>query len=238
MHAAKAAPSIARGWRPGLTAEAHAELVDAVYVAATDPEGWTDVFAKVRRYMGGHGTMYERCVADPRSHRLALASLDPEFIALYNSYYNATNLWATSPKAGDRSLYVTEEVVDGPALERTEFFADWLRPQGLRHGLSCRVGGAGGRYLHLGLVRETKYGGYDADEVRFLESLTPHLRRAIEISHRLGAAEAQADAALDVLGRRGVATVLVDSRGVVHAANAAADELMRDGGGLTVRAGR
>ncbi|HUH10582.1 MAG TPA: hypothetical protein VLZ73_08535 [Brevundimonas sp.] len=227
-----------RGRERTLSFEAQAAFLDAIYAAAADPELWAEVFALVERHLGGFGTIYQRSTDDPRSHRLAAASLDPRFFELYNGYYNATNVWATSPKGGHLPLYETEDVIDGSALERTEFYADWLRPQGLKHGLSCRVGGGGGRSLHLGLVREPRFGVYDRGEIHFLRGLAPHLHRAVEISHRLGVAEGRADGSFEALGRLGVAAFLVDGRGVVQSINAAAERLLGEGCGLAVRAGR
>lgn len=224
--------------RRTLSSEVHAHFLDAIYAAAADPSRWAEVFALVERHMGGFGTIYERNVSDPQSHRLAAASLDPRFADLYNGYYNATNIWATSPKGGELPIYVTEEVIDGKALERTEFYGDWLRPQGLKHGLSCRVVGTGGRSLHLGLVREPRFGAYDSGEIQFLQSLAPHLQRAVEISERLGVAEGRANGSFEALGGLGVAAFLVDGRGVVQSVNAAAERLLGEGCGISVRAGR
>lgn len=72
------------------------QLIGDIYAAATDPAGWTRVFAKFQQAFSGHTALYERRHTTPETHQLLATDLDPDFVALYNGRYNALNVWATS----------------------------------------------------------------------------------------------------------------------------------------------
>ncbi|WP_176556345.1 helix-turn-helix transcriptional regulator [Rubellimicrobium rubrum] len=123
------------------------------------------------------------------------------------------------------------QILDRRDFERTEFYQDWARPQGMNTG-------AFGFFLpdrpakHRGwgvlmLVRDSRSDVFDQGEQQRLEALLPHVRRAVSAGLQLGSAMSERDAlaaALDRLAPRGA--LLVNAQGRVVFANAAAETLL------------
>jgi len=214
------------------------ELIGDIYSAATDSAGWSRVFAKFRQAFAGHTAVYTRLHAAPETHQLLATDLDPGFVRLYNGGYNALNVWATSPLNQAGSIVISEQIIPRGELERTEFYGDWLRPQRLKHALTCPLVRQEHRSLNLGLVRDDRRGEYGTADSRLLASLLPHLRRAIEIATRTEALALTRSASLDTLAADGSCLLVVGRGGEIHFASPEAEALLCEARVLTSRGRR
>jgi DNA-binding CsgD family transcriptional regulator len=130
------------------------------------------------------------------------------------------------------TVFVGPELVSDRDLLRSEFYVDFLRPQGFFHlmgTVALRTDDA------MGVVRVIRPHGapaFDQDDRRLLRQLTPHLRRSLVVHRQLGLAMARRAAATDVLDRFQVAVLLLDGRARVRASNRRADELLETQDGL------
>jgi DNA-binding CsgD family transcriptional regulator len=203
-------------------------LIGDIYASATDAAGWNQVFAKFQGAFSGHSAIYERLHASPETHQLLATDLDPEFVGLYNRRYNARNVWATSPLNQAAPVVVSERIIGTGDLERTEFYGDWLQPQRLKHALTCPLVRQDHRSLNLGLVRDGRRGGYEPEDVRLLESLLPHLRRAIEIGTRVETTALARQASLDMVTADGACLLIVSRSGEIHFASDDAERLLNE----------
>ena len=119
--------------------EAVADLLDAIYAAATDLSRWEEVAARTTRWFGGPCSIYLRPDAAPDATRLLASALDPDFRRSHDDYYARKNLWIIRDRGGESAIRNGDDVVEGEDLERSEYFGDWLEPQGLRHAVTCGV---------------------------------------------------------------------------------------------------
>lgn len=126
-------------------------------------------------------------------------------------------------------------MITGSQLERTEFYGDWLRPQHLKHAVTCPLLKQENRSINLGLVRDQKRGEYGAEDSRLLEYIVPHLRRSVEIATRVEEATLARDASLDVLSVAGAALMVIDPEGDICFASPEAETLITEKTVLTSR---
>lgn len=167
-------------------------LLERIYDAALDPAGWKSVLEQIAACCGGaHSTMYlfDR---EQESTRWGLhANTDPAYMASFAAYYGNLNPYplnaALEMQMGQLSLATS--LLSKDAVEATEYFNDWMRPQQIP---SDHFGAAlvnDDRRLIMLVVapaaslqerNRSRYG-------RQLMMLVPHLQRAIAINRQLDA---------------------------------------------------
>jgi PAS domain-containing protein len=126
-----------------------------------------------------------------------------------------------------------EAVCTDRELRRTEYFEDWLRPQGLGAG-GFGIIGTARRPVVLSFARSTSRGHLDTKEIGIARALVPHLSRALALSEhleRLVAEHAARSAALDQVG---VGVILVDAEARPLLLNRRAQTLLDGGDGITI----
>ena len=85
-----------------------------------------------------------------------------DFGQSYIDHFQSRNVWVTGSKATARTSAVlsSEQIVPVEELERTEFYADWMRPQKLKHGISCLLHAGQQCSYHLGIIRGPEFGAF------------------------------------------------------------------------------
>lgn len=209
-------------------------LVGRIYDAALDPALWPRfLVAFASAYPGGQGALYS---LDSRKASVVLASWDPAWTRAHNSYFHATNPWL--PKMRARPAGVTnaaEELLPMSEFRRSEYFNDFLRPQGIRTGVGATVFRKGDRIVGISVL----YGSEEteAHHHRRLSRLVPHLARAVEVNLALAGASFERRAAEAILNHLDHAAAVVDAEGSALLFNRKAEDLFaRDGAALALRA--
>ena len=157
---------------------------------------------------------------------------DPSWKRAYDEYYLARDVRRPHIRAlAPRTVYVGQELVADAELCRSEFYNDFLRPQGFFHVLGAVIVKEEGRIGVLRVLRPRSQ-PFGAEERAFLQRILPHLARALDVHQRLNAMRAERDANAEVLDRFGGGVVLLDRRGNLLAANRYAESLLRSADGL------
>src|SRR3546814_17418448 len=81
----------------------------------------------------------------------------------YASYYVSTNVWTaglSSLPAG--SIASGNDLLPKAEFERSEYYSDWLRPQGLYQGIGAILEHSNKRLTHLSVIRP--YGASDYNQ--------------------------------------------------------------------------
>lgn len=222
----------------GEIAAAQSELIESVYAAATDASRWKGFVDAVSNRFGGHTSLYIAERDDLSENRLLTSNYDPEFVRSYNARYCALNPLIVDRRFGAKPVQFGEDYLDTAELRRTEFHADWLKPQDLEHGLTCLMHAADGRAVNLGVMRSSARGPGTEIERVFMAGLRSHLRRSIEIAIRLGSLEAGSQATATLLESLALGALLVDELGRVVFMNGAAEHLLGEIGALHLAVGR
>ncbi len=167
---------------------------------------------------------------------LASAGIDPEFLASYGEYYGDRDPWLPSfVKLPKGKFLPTEARVPSSELVRTEFYNDWLRPQGFYHSFGGVLLREGDEVVLMGLPRRAAQAGYSNGDLNCLRVLAPHIERALQLETRLSQNGLEHRASLAALDHSAHGFVLVDDRMRVLTMNDAAHAIVASDDGLTVR---
>jgi DNA-binding NarL/FixJ family response regulator len=213
-------------------------IVNEIYAAVGDPAGWRLCLASICDLLGGSAAslLYH----DLREHQggIAASVIDPAAFEGYTKHFHRLDPWALKLRPAD---LVPGRVIRGNTLvphddfQRTEFYNDFGRGFGLTRTIVGVVDFVEGR-LTAGLTvnRSDAQPDFDEESERLLDTLVPHLRRALFLHQQLAGVDAERAALAEVLDRLRTAVVLVDAGGDVRLMNRAAEALIARRDGITV----
>lgn len=212
-----------------------ASLVDCVYRFATRLDGLTDITALI-----AHQTRSRSCAlilqhrADYSTHGGWYWGIDHVWAAAY-----VDRFFACDPTVEEHfripaeSAYASPLNRDNPAFRTSDFWRGFCEPQRLGYFAGAYSVLSDALALRLTVQGDVSRGQYNAQDLRVMESLLPHLRRAVEISREVSRLIRHAQALSSVLEQGRSALLLMDPEGRVLHANDAARAL--SGSGFTLR---
>ena len=219
-------------------------LVERVYDAALDPSAWP---AFLSAYAGASGSVTAGfSYGGPNGcGGSAWVNVDPAFLRDYNAYYGSINAYNASVRRlvenlGRRTpvVWIGQSLLADDALEKTEYYADFLRPHDLFHLCGAFLVREGLRIsAALSSYRPRRAGPFDRNAIRLAELLTPHVRRAIRIEEKLHGIRRENQAMLEAFDQLQSGVILLDARGRVVLVNRAAGQLLAARDGLTLDRG-
>lgn len=204
-------------------------LLERLYDAALYSQRWQDFLNALPRSFGGACGILHLCVGETRA--FINFGNDPEYEASYVEHFASVNPY---PARGfhalpiGKVLYATD-LVDAASVERTQFFNDWMKPQGISPDhMGVSLFNDQREVTLLSIAPHASVQGRERETYfRQLELLTPHLMRAVEINRAMAGARRSnliLGGTLDALGR---AVFVLNARGRLLDANARAEALMR-----------
>ncbi|MFE0754806.1 response regulator transcription factor [Inquilinus sp. NPDC058860] len=192
-------------------------LIAQAYDAALGRESWTALLAGLTELLGSDSAAALHPTGTPLPNDEAVRlRVDPGYVPLYNAHYHAT--WPVLPALPQLSagtVFVDRMLVPDAAFLRTEFYADYARPQGRHSGLYWIDVDQQGLAAHLSLWRTRRRRDWGDEEIRLLRHLGPHLGRAVAIGRRLAAAQPRLPAAIgpDIVAPRELDCLVWVARG-------------------------
>ena len=216
------------------------QLIELAYDATLQPEGWSAFLHEFRLAMrsdgallmfgDGGGSEAARDIRDSAWHTLTLARL-------YYDTFRAMNPLDYARMEPGR-LYGYEDFVPRAEFERSEYYRRYCTRTMNEHALVGCFGARGEALAWLNLSRGPAGGEYTRRERRLLQSLLPHLARALRICARLARADADYRRLRAQVDELGFATLLLDAGAGVTASNRAAQALLEANPGLRCANGR
>ena len=122
-------------------------------------------------------------------------------------------------------------------VEASPYIQQCWKPQGIVDGATYFLTHTSARFSALGLGRHERQGMFTERELEIAGLLLPHIRRAVTISNVLDARTIERSRMVEALDGLRCAVILSDERGALLHANRAAEEMLRAGSLVTVRAG-
>ena len=218
-------------------------LTEEIYDAAVGGMPWTVIGQSLSRLVGASSAWLT--VTGPQSGETDLlyrSHFPDDEIAAYRSHYHQIDLWTTrTAAAGVRAgphvppkARISGHLVPDAEYLRSEYYAEQGKRLGLRHclGTVIQLGSAG--VMPVGFHRPDGAEPFDAAEAHLLDCLLPHLRRAMQLRHRLNPGPSTASPALFALDALATAVVVVDADMRIVLANAAAEAIVSDRAGLRI----
>lgn len=207
-------------------------VIDELYGASLDANRWSDALASTVRLLGGLGGSIEFYAKQPtlQIQSCQVFGLSEEGAQLYANHYHKV-----CPRFGPTLASIPGEVRydylhhNEAAMERSEFYEDFLREDGLRYYISGTLENSHEVLGVFSIQRTPSQGHANEAEIELARTLLPHLRRAIAVSRRLSS-DAQTLASLMEVVTFGL--LIVDLEGRIEIANDVARGLLMEHPGL------
>jgi DNA-binding CsgD family transcriptional regulator/PAS domain-containing protein len=203
-------------------------LAGLIYDAPGRPDGWDAFLDRLAETLSATGPgLYVNEARTDLTLLSATRQIDAQWGRRYEAHFAPLDLRRRAIRTLPAdTVFLGPELVPDRELLRSEFYADFLRPQGFFHLL-------GSVALHsdeiigvLRVIRSRTAAPFDEADRALLRQLTPHVRRSVAVHRQLALASARHAAATDVLDRFQIGVLLLDGRGHVRAANRRAEQLL------------
>lgn len=214
-------------------------FVGRIYDAALEPGNWQSLVDELAEACSGTAAITTQDPLGVEANIAAANGIDLSFLRSYEIYYVSKRPWARQVgSVAVGAVFTPTTLINQHDFERTEYFNDWLKPQGIYHLCSSAVARYGDSATFLTLSRSRGTGDFGPVEMRLIRTLVPHLQRALELHRRLFTVTQQRDLLTRGLDGLGVGAILVDFDGRMGFANRIAETFLRRGDGLVLRHGR
>ncbi len=209
-------------------------LTEDIYEAATGGMPWEPVGEGLMRLVGaGTASLMAGTFVQGRAEILCHNNIPLDAVHQYLSHHSTADLWtaraiaaaARRPAEGLRA-WTSGTLVPEDEFLRSEFYNDFGRQLGLRYIVGTVVPlGKGAGTVPIGLHRPAGSRPFERAEAVLLEQLLPHLRRAIQLRHRLTTGAALVSPCFAALDALAMGVLVVDADLRVLVANAAAEAM-------------
>jgi DNA-binding CsgD family transcriptional regulator len=208
-------------------------VIERLYAAAAGLEPWDEAVGSLANFLeGGHAALH--LIGSGGSPDLAAyTGLDDDERALFRSP-GAAELFA--PLAAMMPLNTaisTFHLWTEREYESSALYNDVIRQANGFYGAGV-IGLIPSGPFHLSICRPRNDHDFDADEVRTLQMLLPHIATAVELSMRLRSASEGHASLLRVLDRLDSGVILADAGGVPVYANTKALSIVAEADGLAL----
>lgn len=215
-----------------------AETIGLLYDAALGNAEWSRAGQRLASVVDG-ATLTLTAQYDPQGgvDLIDMQNVTPREIELYASHFVPHDLWrnaAIERRIVDRVILGTDLVSEGDYRDSV-IYNDLCRPNtDIFHGVMATGTLPGSGVFSLGIHRPRAARPFPVAAIHKLESLLPHLRRAVLIRSRLGLASSHAAISAAILDHLPFGVVQLTANGLFVGANRAAESLLRGNDGLTV----
>jgi DNA-binding CsgD family transcriptional regulator len=195
------------------------DLVDRIYESAFAPEFWSSTLHQLGKLAGARfGWMFVAGSATPQfvaSNALLEDAIAPVLASGAADASQRLKKLFAARHAGflrEIDLYTEEELREDP------FYQEYLYPFGIGYAAATAVTMPTGERLVVTLERDLAHGPVESSNLAQLDTLRPHLARALLLAARLRLQVARA--AGETLAALGLPALVLDERGKTLAANA------------------
>jgi DNA-binding CsgD family transcriptional regulator/PAS domain-containing protein len=213
------------------------DLVPRVYEAASHPEAWDPLLEDLARRM--RGRVPALFLIEPESGVPLLErapELDPVWQRAYADHYQRVDLRRRElNRRPEGTVIAGHALLPDEVLERSEFYNDFLKPQGFFHialGLPIR---SRERVAAVRVIRALGEEPFDDEDLAPLRTLVPHLRSALHLHCELSEARRLAAGLSGALAALGLGALLLGAGGRVAFANPEAERLLAAEDGLRIQ---
>ena len=179
-----------------MTVRANSDFLDLVYEAALDPAAWTPVMERFADMVGGAGGWLSQLSTEDGSgadDADPLARVDPDWPQRYIDHFAQRNPLhhVDNPREYMRRwrprILTDEDWMPKDDLVRTEFYNDFLKPQGIDSSMMVRLAARGVEIATMNISRAPHRGQFSRSDIETAERVHPHLIRAFDLGRRFAA---------------------------------------------------
>lgn len=210
-------------------------LLDLLYSAALDEERWP-VFLQglAKPFDGANGILHFFDIETQTTPVAHTFGLETGYLVSYQEHFSNCNPYPiqTFQKLPILEVRPAIDVLSKDDALRTEFYNDWMRPQGISPDhLGCTVFNDGRMMAVLAVAPTEKYLAQNGSRyTQQLQLLVPHLQRAVALSKAARFPDARGVRPAEF----SCGAVLVSENRAVKSVNAQAEKLLKEGGPLAI----
>lgn len=222
-----------------MTQEAELQkLVGAIYDAALAPEGWKPALRAIARLLEASAvTLICEEPSVGLTGMLSSTGIEDKGLLDYERHYAELDIALSEGMRHPPGTWVsTADFVSTSQYRETEFYHDFLRPNGLGYVAGTVLRRAGQSFASVGLHRPLQVRPFDRADAMLYQVVQPHLERALAIAIRLATSQAGNNILAELFDRLTMGVVLFDPRGRVLHVNDVARNLAARSDGLTISA--
>ncbi len=211
--------------------------IGLIYDAGLDAALWPEALQRISDLLGCRRTTLWLQPAAGGMTPLTSAELEPKVAHDYAQHYHRLDdLRPVTMRAPLGTVLTSSRVIPQAEFVGTEFYNDFARVNDIQDCAQARVFEAAAGCSYFGATRSHRAGNFGSSDIQLLQSLMPHLGRAVRTTLRLLSADLRSAGTEALLGQLREGALLLAADGTVLYANAAAEALLRDADGLmTVR---
>ena len=216
------------------------ELVERIYAAVIEPEGWITFLKALSEELGGAAILLSLRIPDvqPPTNPYFCVGLDDAYRPAFVKHAVEGLPWGSLDNDVFRGRFgLASEVVSRDSVPETGLYRDYMQPQGLAPEWPiCHVISREEGHPLAGMVIFRREGGppIGDEELGLLDLLVPHLARAYAIHCQLGDVRQERRALSEVVDRLPMGVILLDANGVVVQKNRSADRILALEDGLAI----
>ena len=211
-----------------------AEFLDGVYASVDDPEGWPYALETLAELFRSTTTGFAYGHQGGGGAISLFVRSDAEWERQYAEYYAFRNPFSRGECLIKEGATIPSELMCPDAeLQKTEYYADFLRPRDLRHVLGSFLSLRTSTASHVVVMRPGRRGPFEEREVLTMERLVPHLQLALKVHRHFSELRAEIGAMREIREGRSVAVFGVDRTGRILWSNASADVVLSGADGLS-----
>jgi len=211
------------------------DLVGKIYDAALDPYLWHAFLEDCAgRLNAASGVMSFHNTLSKELRFVEYHARDDDYFKQYANYFVTLNPYLDLLTGEGASLYTTHTLLPEKTLEQTEFYHDWLKPQGVHYQAGAVAFRDSARIALVDFERPKAQQPFGEQETTLLATLEPHLKRALQMNQRFWDHLAQPSAAVSVLDHLEFGVMLLDEHAKPVYMNQQAEFLSRQSHAMVV----
>ena len=220
------------------------KLVDPATLLIQDLErmpfhsnGWRDFAYRLSQIMHGPVVLGSVHLKSGTPVRIDHVLLSERAIADYRNHYYEISPWRQWLMAAEQGTVAAGNTINPlppDSYMNTEFYANFMKPNEMHHGISSRIARDSEHVLDLAVLRPECAGAIDPAELRLMRRLVPHFRTALRVKWLLERERQSIPGKITP----SVGLLMADRTGRILFHNSTAHECLAEGDALTVRYGR
>jgi DNA-binding CsgD family transcriptional regulator len=213
-------------------------LLGRIYDAAGDPTLWAPFIEELAGRTKSNSAALLVQVFDQGLYSLSNSwRLPEEFVRTYQEYYHGLDVWAEVVLSKPReypSAYVctSQSLCPLPQLKKTEFYNDSLVHGGIEHGMFALLENSKSCLASVCLYRDRSGTEFAESELKILQFLGPHLKRAFSLHLKLSQLKSRSEGAESALDMLPTGVVFLGSKGEIILMNRSAAACVAESDGL------
>ena len=161
-------------------------LVEKIYEAATDTSRWPVVLQSIADAFGAQDASLS-AVSPVAVPWLVAPRTDPAFLQSYGQHYHPLNLfWGRMTRVPVGTAVTDRMVLRQETLRASQFYNEWSRPQNYLAVMGATLLVEDQWRFEFVVPGKSAFG---PEHIKLYNALAPHLKRAVQLTHRLQSAE-------------------------------------------------